>query len=139
MEIAAIWKRALALLVDSFAVTLLSLVVILVSIYLYDYTGGRSDYSVGLMIFFEIFFCSWIYNAAFESSKYQATLGKRIFGLKVEDEFGTAISFGKASARFILKQVSMIFLYIGCLIAFFTKKKQAFHDLICSTYVVSSN
>ena len=137
MGYAAIWKRALALVVDALITSVVGLIFIVISIYMYDYSGGKSDFSLGLMIFFISLGTSWIYYAAFESSSHQATIGKKLFKLKVEDEYGVGLSFSKASARFLLKQISILFLYLGCVVALFTKKKQAFHDIICSTYVVN--
>lgn len=137
MGYAAIWKRAVALVIDTFITTVVSLIFVVISIYIYDYSGGKSDVSLGLMIFFISQGSSWIYHAAFESSSYQATIGKKLLKLKVEDEYGVALNFSRASVRFLLKQVSILFLYIGCVIAFFSQKKQALHDIICSTYVVN--
>jgi uncharacterized RDD family membrane protein YckC len=137
MGYAAIWKRALALVIDSFITTIVGLIFIVISVYMYDYSGGKSDLSLGLMIFFVSLGTSWIYYAACESSSHQATIGKKLLKLKVEDEYGIGLSFSKASIRFLLKQISILFLYLGCIVALFTKKKQSFHDMVCSTYVVN--
>src|ERR1039458_326891 len=40
-----------------------------------------------------LIFGSWLYEAFMESSSYQATLGKMIFGMKVTDLNGNRISF----------------------------------------------
>jgi uncharacterized RDD family membrane protein YckC len=52
MGYAAIWKRALALVVDALITSVVGLIFIVISIYMYDYSGGKSDFSLGLMIFF---------------------------------------------------------------------------------------
>lgn len=81
-----------------------------------------------------------VYNYApipgMESSSGQATLGKKVFHIKVTDTRGHRLSFGKASARFWSKAVSFFILGIGFIITAFTGKKQALHDLIAGTLVV---
>lgn len=81
---------------------------------------------------------SLVYYAALESSKYQGTLGKMILGLKVVDLYGRRISFGHATGRFLGKIVSNLTCYIGYIMAGFTEKKQALHDMIASTLVVKT-
>ncbi|MGB6874886.1 MAG: RDD family protein [Candidatus Acidiferrales bacterium] len=46
-------------------------------------------------------FFNWLYFAISESSVWQATLGKKIVGLYVEDREGRRITFGRASVRFL--------------------------------------
>ncbi|HEY0742805.1 MAG TPA: RDD family protein [Chryseosolibacter sp.] len=77
-----------------------------------------------------------LYFALMESSKSQATLGKMALGIKVTDMDGNRLSFGKAFLRSIGKLVSSAIMYIGYLLAAFTEKKQALHDLIASTLVL---
>ena len=79
---------------------------------------------------------NWLYFAFMESSSWQATLGKRAVGVKVVNEQGERISFITATIRYIGKIVSGAILLIGYLMAAFTAKKQALHDMIASTYVV---
>jgi uncharacterized RDD family membrane protein YckC len=80
-------------------------------------------------------FGNWIYEAAMESSSKQATLGKMIFGMKVTDLNGNRISFGRASGRHFAKYISGLILLIGYIMAGFTEKKQALHDMIAGTLV----
>jgi uncharacterized RDD family membrane protein YckC len=77
-----------------------------------------------------------LYFAIMESSKAQATLGKMAVGIKVTDMNGDRISFGKGLLRSIGKQISAMIMCIGYLIAAFTEKKQALHDMIASTLVL---
>jgi hypothetical protein len=85
------------------------------------------------------FFLNWFYFAIMESSESQATLGKKILGLKVTDEFGQRMSFGRATGRYFSKFISSLILGIGYLMAAFTDRKQALHDKIASTLVVYSS
>lgn len=78
----------------------------------------------------------WIYEASMESSSKQATVGKMALGLKVTDEVGRRISFARASARYFGKILSRITLLIGYIMAGFTARKQALHDMIAGTLVV---
>lgn len=79
----------------------------------------------------------WLYYAMMESSSWQATLGKRALGLYVTDMEGRSISFARASGRFFGKLVTgLIPLAIGYIMAGFTAKKQALHDMIASCLVL---
>lgn len=81
---------------------------------------------------------NWLYFSLLESSSWQATLGKRAVGIKVTNENGQRVSFITATIRYIGKVVSGAILLIGYIMAAFTAKKQALHDLIASTYVVKA-
>ncbi|MAT15106.1 MAG: hypothetical protein CMJ46_07525 [Planctomyces sp.] len=81
---------------------------------------------------------SWIYYAASESSSAQATLGKRALGIKVTDLNGRRISFLRALGRTVAKILSGMILLIGYIMAGFTEKKQALHDMIASCVVVKN-
>lgn len=79
---------------------------------------------------------AWLYFALMESSSRQATLGKAAVGLLVTDQQGQQISFLRATARFWGKAASASVLGIGLMMAAFTRKKQAMHDVIAGTLVV---
>jgi uncharacterized RDD family membrane protein YckC len=79
---------------------------------------------------------SWIYEAAMESSSLQATLGKMVFGMKVTDVNGNRISFMRATGRHFAKYLSSLILFIGYIMAGFTARKQALHDMIADTLVI---
>lgn len=80
---------------------------------------------------------TWLYFALFESSELQATPGKLVLGVLVTDEAGNRISFGRASARYFGKIISALILMIGYMMAGFTEKKQALHDIIAATLVIN--
>lgn len=79
---------------------------------------------------------NWLYFSLLESSSWQATLGKKALGLEVTDLAGRRISFGRATGRFFAKYISAIILMIGFLMAGFTEKKQALHDILAGTLVI---
>ncbi len=79
---------------------------------------------------------SWLYFAFSESSKAQATLGKKAVGLIVTDEKGKQISFARATGRYFAKIISALIILIGYLMALWTEKKQALHDIISGCLIV---
>ena len=78
----------------------------------------------------------WLYYALLESSSWQGTLGKKALGLEVTDLQGRRIGFGRASGRFFAKFISMLILFIGFIMAGFTERKQALHDIIAGCLVI---
>lgn len=92
---------------------------------------------IELIMFVVLLSAGWLYYALLESGPGQATYGKRIMGLRVTDMTGTRISFGHASGRFFGKIITgFIPFAIGYIMAGFTERKQALHDLIAGTLVV---
>lgn len=87
-------------------------------------------------IFFLASAGNWLYFTLMESSRYQATLGKIVMGAIVTDLNGKRISFGRANGRFFGKWISGMVMYIGFLMAGFTEKKQAMHDMLAGCLVV---
>lgn len=77
-----------------------------------------------------------LYGAFMESSKYQATVGKLALGLRVTDIDGQKLDFVKALLRNLGKLLSTCIFLIGYLMAAFTEKSQALHDMLASTLVV---
>ncbi len=79
---------------------------------------------------------NWLYFAFLESSAWQGTVGKKALGLEVTDLGGHRISFGRASGRFFGKFISSMILLIGYIMAGFTEKKQALHDMMAGCLVI---
>ena len=82
---------------------------------------------------------TWLYYSLMESSPKQATLGKMVLKLKVTDMDGRRISFGRATGRHFAKIISGLILLVGYMMAGWTEKKQALHDMIANTLVVKGN
>ncbi len=57
-------------------------------------------------------------------------------GIKVTDPYGRRSGFGRATGRFFGKILSGIILTIGFMLAGWTEKKQALHDMLAGTFVV---
>ena len=79
---------------------------------------------------------SWAYFALFESSPMRATVGKYALGLFVSDKRGDPITFRRATARYFLKILSSLTFMAGWLMAAFTPRKQALHDVLAGTLVL---
>jgi uncharacterized RDD family membrane protein YckC len=78
----------------------------------------------------------WLYYAICEASKWQATPGKLALGLRVTDEYGHRIGFGRATGRFFGMFVSGLIMDVGYMMAGFTAKKQGLHDMMAGCCVV---
>ncbi len=77
-----------------------------------------------------------LYFSFMESSKNQATIGKMAVGIKVTDMNGDRLDFTKAFLRNLCKLISNVTMAIGYIMAGFTEKRQALHDLIAGALVV---
>ncbi|NNG66392.1 RDD family protein [Caldanaerobacter subterraneus] len=133
MKYAGFWRRFGAMMIDSAIFTVIGL---LVYIPVAVKVGFDSSEGVQDLIGFIIFIGAWLYFSIMESSKLQATLGKMALRIKVTDLKGNRISFGRATLRYWAKILSSLILYIGYLMAGWTKRKQALHDMIAGCLVV---
>jgi uncharacterized RDD family membrane protein YckC len=93
------------------------------------FAGSSGLFGVSLVI-------DWLYYALFESSVWQATLGKKALGLEVTDMQGARINFARATGRFFAKFLSGIIVLIGFFMIGFTERKQGLHDIIAGTLVI---
>jgi uncharacterized RDD family membrane protein YckC len=83
---------------------------------------------------------TWLYHALMESSEWQATVGKKVLGLVVTDLAGQRVSFWRATARHFAKIITnMVPAFIGYIMAGFTEKKQALHDMLAGCLVLRRN
>lgn len=78
----------------------------------------------------------WLYEALLTSSSWQGTIGKRVLRLKVVDEAGSRIGFGRATGRFFAKILSSMFFCIGYIMIGFTERKTGLHDMLAGTKVL---
>jgi uncharacterized RDD family membrane protein YckC len=153
VQYAGFWLRFVAYIIDGF-ISSLAFLVLLIPLFLLTGAGAAlskigsgeniSDDVAAFLgfgflfgFFGIIFLVSWLYYALAESSSWQATLGKKMLNLKVTDMTGQPITFGRASGRYFSKIITgMIPLAIGYILAGFTEKKQAVHDMIASCLVL---
>lgn len=71
----------------------------------------------------------------FESSRWQASPGKRLFGLRVTDVEGGRCGPARIAGRFFAGAPSWLFLHLGHVLAGWTRDKRALHDMISRTRV----
>lgn len=71
----------------------------------------------------------------FEASPLGGSLGKRLFGIRVTDEFGERLSFTAAIVRNLTKLVSIVAAGAGCLMIFWTRGRRALHDWAARSFV----
>lgn len=151
---AGFWLRLVAHLIDGFIVGLAVLVLMVPLFFLMGgvavissfphEVGERPDapqiwalFSLIMVLMGVSLIGQWLYYAYLESGEKQATWGKQILGLYVTDLAGNPITFGRASGRFFSKIISgLIPLGIGYIMAGFTARKQALHDMIASCLVL---
>jgi uncharacterized RDD family membrane protein YckC len=119
---AGFWKRFAAAIIDTIIVSMAGGIL----------TAGM--FGVGALAFF---FLPWIYEALMTSSEKQGTLGKMALGIVVTDMQGGRISFVRATGRHFAKYISAVIMGIGFVMAAFTQKKQALHDMLAETLVVN--
>ena len=129
MEYAGFWRRFVAYIIDNILISVVFWLVALVLGAIAGDGGVIVAYILGTIGVF-------VYFAAMESSTSQATIGKIALGIQVTDLQGNRISFGKALGRNLAKILSALILYIGFIMAAFTARKQALHDMIAGTLVV---
>src|SRR5271154_2698378 len=149
---AGFWLRLLAYLIDHVVLGVVFGVVVLLAIAAIGIgyfrsiiqglreNNGEFPFELVSMILMAILVAmafSWIYHAWMESSQYQGTLGKMALGLIVTDMNDRPITFARASGRFFARIISnLIPLELGYIMAGFTEKKQALHDMIASCLVL---
>lgn len=78
----------------------------------------------------------WLYYTLFESSRWQATPGGKMCGLRVTDLQGDRIGFGRANGRYWGAIISAIILFFGFFMIGWTKRKQGLHDMMAGTLVL---
>ena len=135
---AGFWRRVAAYMLDSLILGAASLVLFAIM----GGLGWAASDSPGLAVFIMflgyvgLIVGSWLYFAKFESSARQATPGKQVMGIKVTDDKGQRIGFGKATGRFFGKIISGMIFNIGYMMAGFTGRRQALHDMMAGCCVV---
>jgi uncharacterized RDD family membrane protein YckC len=142
---AGFWLRAVAFLCDLLILTIASFPILWKLIeqnvgpepsthdYFAFYTSGTRQ-AIAFQLLLQLI--CWLYFAAFESSRWQATPGKRILGLYVTDLNGKRISFARATGRYVGKALEQLTLFTGFLMAGFTARKQALHDIVARCLVL---
>ena len=130
------WKRVIAYLIDAFIIAFPVTMIFGTVIPQTMMTDNIQVTSVAVSMPQVIMLvASWVYFAGLESSVWQATIGKKMLGMKVTDTSGEQIDFIKATIRYFAKIISSFILMIGFIMVAFTEKKQGLHDFIAGTLV----
>lgn len=142
---AGFWKRTAAYFIDSFVLMIvigfLGAIFGVLGVFSMASMGDPSAFTAGGLAFIGLFYVLEIvlmagYFAVMHASSSQATLGKMAVGIKVTDENGQRISIARGIGRFFATIVSSLILLVGYLMAAFTDRKRALHDMIAGTLVV---
>ncbi len=75
------------------------------------------------------------YFTMMESSRYQATLGKRLLGIKVTNANGEPIALSQSIGRFLAASLSWVTMNLGHALAAWTPERRALHDYLAQTRV----
>ena len=133
-DYAGFWRRFGAYIIDSLLINISGYVLAL--IFGFIFLAGGIGEGAFLVIYLILFVAQLLYFPLMESSSKQATVGKMTLGIKVTDESGQRISFGRAIGRYFAKIISGLILFIGYIMVAFTKKKQGLHDMMAGTLVL---
>ncbi len=145
---AGFWIRFVAYMIDALIVTAVSVLVIGICVGVVILTDESLDLEnpggivIGavLVVIAVLIVINWLYEALMTSSPRGATLGKLALGLRIVRADGAQLSFGRATARHFLKFMitPLVPLAIGYLMAAFTNRKRALHDILADTLVIKS-
>ncbi|GAB3102484.1 RDD family protein [Lysobacter terrae] len=146
---AGFWKRFAANFIDVFVIGIVTWIVQMIVMAGFGVSAtlsARSDPSAmmagaglfGMLLgmFLIPLAMQAVYYAWMHSSSRQATLGKMAVGIKVTDDDGQAISFSRGIGRYFATIISSLTVGIGYIMAGFTERKRALHDMVASTLVV---
>ena len=140
---AGFWKRFAAYLIDYFVLLIPSWIIgailgvgIGAGLGATGTTGTAAEVTAQIISGLSGLVIALLYYGFFHASRGGATLGKMAIGIKVVRGNGERLTLGRSIGRYFATILSSLTLLIGYLMAAFTDRKQALHDLICDTVVV---
>lgn len=140
---AGFWKRVAAYMIDYFVLVIPgSIIGAILGVVLGASMGAIGSGESAIEVVAQLssalinFAIGMAYYTWFHASKGGATLGKMAVGIKVVRSNGERISFLRGVGRYFALFVSTLTLCIGFLMAGFTERKRALHDMLCDTLVV---
>jgi uncharacterized RDD family membrane protein YckC len=128
LEYAGFWSRFAALIVDNAIITILSIALMI--------AATSVDAGAAVIANFALILIAFLYWPLMESSERQATFGKQLLGIQVTDANGARLTFVRALLRNLAKIISSLPFGLGFLLAAFTPRRQALHDMITKCLVV---
>ncbi|MBT3392665.1 MAG: RDD family protein [Elusimicrobiaceae bacterium] len=126
-------ERALAFAIDYFPFPMLGLFT-LITLYKKGYNFTLAQDALCILGFLFLFI---IYHAIFNSGG-RVSLGKFLMGIKVITLEDQPLTFKKAFIRGFVILVEAFTFFIGFVFAIFTKNKQAVHDMVVNSTVIST-
>ena len=129
MQPAGFWLRVVAFIVDDALLLLLGVAMMAGA------ASAGGEEMLGLIYWLWVL-VTFLYWPVLESTARRATVGKGLLGLVVADVDGGRLSFVRSLLRNLAKIISSIPFGIGFLLAAFTSRKQALHDLITKAVVL---
>ncbi|MGB1206647.1 MAG: RDD family protein [Chitinophagales bacterium] len=146
IKYAQIWQRLAAYFIDVFCLGLFPVVLLLPTLMpVIDYETVSMKQAITKIVwglanpYIVLFFVHWLYFSILESSKYNATLGKLLVGIKITDQKQQTISFRQANLRYFYKIISHLTFGFGFTWVFFNEKRLTLHDKWAKTIVVQSS
>ncbi len=100
------------------------------------YEPWISKVATGMAYILVLTIGGWLYSAFSESSAHRATIGKRLMGLQVVTADGGRVSFGQATVRHLMKFLSLFSAGVGFIMAVWTRRRQALHDMPSDCIVI---
>jgi uncharacterized RDD family membrane protein YckC len=145
---AGFWIRFVAYMIDGLIITAVSVLLIGICVGVVILTDESLDLenpggiviAAILLVIAALIVINWLYEALMTSSPRGATLGKMALGLRIVRFDGAQLSFGRATARHFAKAIvtPAVPLFIGYIMAAFTNRKRALHDILVDTLVIKS-
>jgi len=134
-------RRFAAFVLDTIIFCVISFVLLMILTLLKFYPQNPNDITltihfISLIGFIILYFFYFVFP---EASPWQATLGKKILGIKVVDTHGHRISIGRSLGRNVNMALSSITFCVGFLMCLWTKKEQCLHDMVSGCMVVTSD
>ena len=136
MDYAGFRKRCVASVIDALITTAGGFAIgSVLDVVLYDYFSIYIDSVIYAGMVNVV--VRWLYFAMLESSRTQATVGKRVLDIQVTDLDGNRIGFAQATGRHFGKMFSGLAVGIGYAMAAFTERKQGLHYKMAGCLVIN--
>jgi uncharacterized RDD family membrane protein YckC len=132
-KFAGFWIRVWAYILDYLVILFL---LVLIGLIVHLIFPGTDPESVEVLEAILVLSVMWIYFTGLPASSWQATVGKKVAGIKIVDKNGNRISFARATGRFLATFLSVLIFSIGYLMVGLTRRKQGLHDMLAGTYVI---
>ncbi len=130
MAYVSVWPRALAIIIDGIIIGVIAGIINAIT------AAGSTDPGRLAVSGSISGVLAFIYFIVLEATM-GATLGKRLLGLRVVKEDGSAIGWGGSIIRNLLRIIDGLFIYlVGAIIVWNTQRRQRLGDILAHTVVV---